>query len=131
MENNDKLRNFKLINFILISVIEVANGDYGDFVPLLSTAAKRSDFYSKCNGENEDESMPIIKVDTLGCIDTPLLKKQHSEYGKEIIRVPSEWSKFWTLVGRCHVNCYRDWVRSLSIDLEQHSKLFLLFCVLI
>lgn len=105
------------------SVIEVANGDYGDFVPLLSAAANRSECYLKGNSASiEDDSMPVIKVDTLGCVDMPLLKKQLTENGKGTIRVPSEWSKFWTLVGRCHINCYRDWVSSMTMESDKTNE---------
>lgn len=29
----------------------------------------------------------------------------------DIQKSPSEWRKFWILVGRCNMNYYRDWVR--------------------
>lgn len=93
------------------TVIEVANGDYGDFVQQLATAANRSTIYHT-DKSGDDSSTPVINVNTLGCIDAPLLKKQLSidGSGNDAITVPSEWSKFWTLVRRCHVHYYRDWV---------------------
>lgn len=97
--------------FIFV-VIEVANGDYGDFVQQLSTAANRATTYQKSDDPGDDSSTPVITVNTLSCIDAPLLKKQATVDGKDVITVPSEWSKFWTLVGRCHVHYYRDWVCS-------------------
>lgn len=107
-----------ITTFLLpFAVIEVANGDYGDFVQQLSTAAKRSTTYqiqkSAADDTGDDCLTPVINVNTLGCIDAPLLKKQLSidGNGKDAITVPTEWSKFWTLVRRCHVHYYRDWVR--------------------
>lgn len=93
------------------TVIEVANGDYGEFSQQLSISANRSICYKNTKPtvyDNDDNNTPVIKVDTLGCIDMPLLKKQPSMDGKSIV-APSEWSKFWTLVGRCQVHYYRDW----------------------
>lgn len=97
-----------------ISVIEVANGDYGEFVPQLAASANRSLCYQTnkptTDYDANDENTPVIKVEMLGCPDVPLFKKQLSMDCKEIIKSPSEWSKFWTLVGRCQVSYYRDWV---------------------
>lgn len=96
----------------------MANGDYGDFIPQLATSANRSIVYEmqKSTGNDkgdDDSSTPVIKVNTLCCIDTPLLKKQLTIDGKDAFSVPSEWSKFWTLMRRCHVHYYRDWVSGL------------------
>lgn len=95
----------------------MANGDYGEFVPQLAMSANRSLCYQtdkSTNYDADDQDTPVIKVDSLGYPDMPLLKKQYSTDGKDIIRPPSEWSKFWTLVGRCQVYYYRDWVNRCS-----------------
>lgn len=100
----------------------MANGDYGEFVSQLAISANRSLRYQtekSADFDADDENTPVIKVDTLGCVDMPLLKKQQSIDGKDIIKSPSEWSKFWTLVGRCQVYHYRDWVNiktKMSLD---------------
>lgn len=93
----------------------MANGDYGEFGPQLSASANRSICYQiekSAEFDADDQDTPVIKVDTLGYADMPLLKKQQSMDGKDYIKSPSEWSKFWTLVGRCQVYYYRDWVNS-------------------
>lgn len=92
-------------------MIEVANGDYGEFNQQLATSANRSLCYQsdKPTEYVNDEDTPVIKIDTLGCVDMPLLKKHPSMDAKDVITPPSEWSKFWTLVGRCQVYYYRDW----------------------
>lgn len=111
----------------------MANGDYGDFVQQLSTSAKRSTTYQtqkSTAGDSGDDSLtPVIKVNTLGCIDAPLLKKQLSidGNGKDAITVPSEWSKFWTLVRRCHVHYYRDWVCSCQQIMQKNIIVRLIF----
>lgn len=101
-------------NFMFFAVIEVANGDYGEFVPQLAISANRSICYQgqkSAKYETDDQETPVIKVETLGCPDVPLLKKQYSMDGKDAIRSPSEWSKFWTLARRCQIYYFRDWVR--------------------
>lgn len=106
-------------------MIEVANGDYGDFVDLLATAANRSDCrFLKNNSANNDpnEDAPVIRVDGLGYADSPLLKKPGKNDTKDVITVPSEWSKFWTLVARCHVHYYRDWVSEAANCIGRDEK---------
>lgn len=102
-----------IVIFFVFTVIEVANGDYGEYVPQLAISANRSLSYQtekSADFDADDQDTPVIKVDTLGCVDMPLLKKQQSMDSKDVIKPPSEWSKFWTLVGRCQVYYYRDWV---------------------
>lgn len=104
----------------------MANGDYGEFVPQLAISANRSMCYQiekTTDFDADDQDTPVIKVDTLGCADVPLLKKQYSMDGKEIIKPPSEWSKFWTLVGRCQVYYYRDWVGTFSRQKNHFLKI--------
>lgn len=104
---------FSSLQFV---VIEVANGDYGEFVPQLTISANRSICYqASAKYDADDQDTPVIKVDTLGCPDVPLLKKQYSSDGKDIIKSPSEWSKFWTLARRCQTYYYRDWVSTIHI----------------
>lgn len=101
-------------------VIEVANGDYGEFVPQLAISANRSICYqteTTAKYDADDHNTPVIKVDTLGCTDVPLLKKGQSMDGKDTIKSPSEWSKFWTLARRCQTYHYRDWVSKKYIML--------------
>lgn len=91
-------------------VIEVANGDYGSFIPQLAVAANRSTHCDngKQDDEDEERDTPTIKIDSLDC-DDPLLRKHPSIDSTHVYRVPSEWSKFWTLMGRCQTYYYRDW----------------------
>lgn len=105
---------FEFSAVVLPLVIEVVNGDYGDFVPQLTTAANRSICYKSDKPTDfsvDDNDTPVIKVDSLACVDASLLKQQDGDSKDiDIITPPSEWSKFWTLVGRCQVCYYRDWV---------------------
>lgn len=102
---------------ILLAVIEVANGDYGEFVTQLAASANRSLCYQSdkttSDYDDDDKNTPVIRVDTLTCVDVPLLKQQQQtaeSKDMDVITPPSEWSKFWTLVGRCQMCYYRDWV---------------------
>lgn len=93
----------------------MANGDYGDYTQQLAIAAKSSVGYQIEKpilddiDDDDDDDTPVIKVDSLAC-EEPLLKKQESIDSKDVFNTPSEWSKFWTLVGRCQTHYYRDWV---------------------
>lgn len=120
-------------------VIEVANGDYGDFMSQLNTAANRSICYrsdKSADFGDDDADTPVIKVDSLACVDAPLIKQHNDCDLKDIdtITPPSEWSKFWTLVGRCQVCYYRDWVYynyiilfSFNFALISHTQFFVLW----
>lgn len=95
-------------------LIEVANGDYGDFVQQLSLAAKQVN-NNQIKAINLDHcyytssGAPVIQVNELNCVGkTPLLENR-SSFSKDGCRAPSEWSKFWTLVSRCQMHYYRDW----------------------
>lgn len=107
----------------------MANGEYGDFVQQLATSANRSITYhtqkSTADDSGVDCTTPVIKVNTLGCIDAPLLLKKQLSIdgcGNDVITVPTEWSKFWTLVRRCHVHYYRDWVCAASVSVITREK---------
>lgn len=86
-------------------------------MPQLAATANRSLCYQTDRPADfcvDDKDTPVIKVDSLACVDAPLLK-QHDhgdakDIDRDVITPPSEWSKFWTLVGRCQVCYYRDWV---------------------
>lgn len=108
----------------------MANGDYGEFVPQLAIAANRSICYegSKTTAkfDTDDQETPVIKVETLGCPDVPLLKKQYSSDGKDTIKSPSEWSKFWTLARRCQTYYYRDWVcTDYNLNFHTNNMMFM------
>lgn len=96
------------------SVIEVANGDYGDMTPELVKAAAQSETLPLTPVDEdhlpEEVMTPVIKMEAFIIVDDPYQKEPCIPESKEIYRVPSEWSKFWTLVARCQVYYYRDWV---------------------
>lgn len=86
-------------------------------MPQLAASANRSICYQtgkSANYDTDDHDTPVIKIDTLSCPDVPLLKKQYSTDGKDTIKSPSEWSKFWTLARRCQTYYYRDWVSNFN-----------------
>lgn len=113
----------------LFAVIEVANGDYGDFTAQLAAAAAKYQG-EKIPDSDENDNMPVIKVDSFSMQMEPLLKKQPSLDNKDMLRVPSEWSKFWTLVARCQINHYRDWVSCANL-LTDKTAILTIFLVLL
>lgn len=102
----------------MFAVIEVANGDYGPCASQLAIACESTNNNAeKQTGDSGDiesgKKTPTLEMQTLALASQPLLKNEPAmqEDPKDTYRVPSEWSKFCTLVGRCQVHYFRDWVR--------------------
>lgn len=75
---------------IFWAVIEVANGDFGDYTDrLVEAAAAEESFILSRNGIQLNESISM----------------------EEQLSSPTEWQRFLYLLGRCHVHYHRDWVR--------------------
>lgn len=123
------------------SVVEVANGDYGPVIEQLAIACQSSN-----NNYEKDPALglisnvelgkrrPTIELTTMALANQPLLNddKDGTEDGRCSYRVPSEWSKFCTLVGRCRVHYFRDWVRdsnSTMVDIFTQWILYANFSI--
>lgn len=127
-------------------VLEVANAEYGNFNKPMAIAAVddrwrlSSGFIA--NSTNSSCQPPMEQFQ----LETPIVDKHQSvtrveSYDSHDVRqVPSEWSKFWVLVGRCHIHLYRDWVNIICFCYYTNKKYvcrfriilyFLLFLVLV
>lgn len=101
------------------AVVEVANGDYGSFVSHLAIACDSpNNNYEKLPMDGVTTDMraktATLEAKTLALANQPLLDTSDTlDDGRFTYRVPSEWSKFWTLVGRCQVHYFRDWVSTV------------------
>lgn len=108
----------------------MANGDYGPVVSQLALACESyNNNYEKepvdvISCMNSGQKTPTLEMKTLAMAQEPLLKDDKADQidsdgmdsiddGRSCYRVPSEWSKFCTLVGRCRVHYFRDWVSVL------------------
>lgn len=89
-------------------MLEVANCEYGDFTPQLAKAARddRWRFNSNFIADQINSSFQHFQIEN----DKNAVCRHNSNESKEIQNVPSEWTKFVLLLGRCNVHYYRDWV---------------------
>jgi len=117
------------LKVLIISVLECANGDYGDQTENLAEAAKDNRWrYDQqlMQGEtaeppsetqvakfNESQSAPgQVQV------QVQKIEIQNMESSKDLTKhtyPPTETARLWLLIGRCHLQFFRDWV-SLKIS---------------
>lgn len=91
-------------------LLECVNGDYGDYTESLVECAKnpqwRYEMESKSDNYSEIQLVEMLKEDsakrTRPSVTPPLETTKH-------IYPPAEWMRLWILIGRCHVQFFRDW----------------------
>lgn len=102
----------------------MANNDHGDFIEPLAKAAvdsrwRLSSAYitNRAGGgtPTDDVTLQAIEQFQLEESNEPDCKKKlasrmSSNDSREVYARPSEWKKFWVLIGRCQIHYYRDWV---------------------
>lgn len=103
-----------IISNITVSVLEVANKEYGDFNQQLTNASKDDRWRLNSNFLTDQINSSFQHFQIEG--DKNVVCRNNSNDSKEIHVPPSEWTKFLLLVGRCHVHYYRDWVRQISLS---------------
>lgn len=82
-------------------MLEVANSEYGNFVPELAMAA---------TDERWRNSQVLINKSLYSEIEQFQEEpSRNCKKGSSLSR-PTEWTRLWILVGRCHIQYYRDWV---------------------
>uniref|UniRef100_A0A1B0CMJ5 ABC transporter domain-containing protein n=1 Tax=Lutzomyia longipalpis TaxID=7200 RepID=A0A1B0CMJ5_LUTLO len=94
-------------------IIEVANGDYGNFTYSLAKAATDNRWRSsqlcimdRALGSKDNRSSFISDSSNSSSSDNP---STTSITSSRHIERPSEWSRFGTLMNRCKLQCFRDW----------------------
>lgn len=110
----------------------MANCEYGNFNPQMSAAAVDDrwrlpsagsgavngntclpqQLLDVSNGNDAAVCTTIIDADAADAGKTAVTRVESND-SRDVHPVPSEWAKFWVLVGRCHVHYYRDWVGGL------------------
>lgn len=80
-------------------VLEVANGEYGNFTKQLASAAVQVRWRKPLQ---TSDAIVISHLDTIRPIISSPVEVYHEP--------PSEWTKFWVLVRRAHIHYHRDWV---------------------
>jgi hypothetical protein len=111
-------------------VLEVANGEYGNFTHQLSKSAidnrwRASQLFISNQYDTFDALVDVSgaadnEKNSLRARDTQDMQSQKSiDSG---VMVPSEMYRLWVLIKRCNVQLYRDWVRMRrEINLKRGS----------
>ncbi|KAJ6643142.1 ATP-binding cassette subfamily G member 4 [Pseudolycoriella hygida] len=86
-------------------LLEVANKEYGDFIPTLTKASKDDRWRLNSNFITDHATFHEFQIES----DKTLVSRSNSNESKDLHVAPSEWTKFLLLVGRCHIHYYRDW----------------------
>lgn len=88
-------------------MLEVANSEYGNFISDLAMAA---------TDERWRHSQVLINKSLHNEIEQ--FQEEPSRKCKNPLSRPTEWSRLWVLVGRCHIQYYRDWVCVFSLKIK-------------
>lgn len=112
-------------------LLEVANGEYGNFIYQLAKAAISEQWRTSTStvyirdeyDSNSDKNVDGISNDTDEKRISVYTKTSEDMSGKMSLKPgirfsPSEWTRLWVLISRCNVLLFRDWTVT-------HLKLFL------
>jgi len=111
------------LKVLIISVLECANGDYGDQTEALAEAAKDIRWrYDQQLMQGEDADAPsetqVAKFNESQSpgqvqVQVQKIEIQNMESSKDLTKhtyPPTEYMRLWLLIGRCHLQFFRDWV---------------------
>lgn len=88
-------------------LLEVVCGEYGDFSDQLIAAASENKWrYDALEDVENMNSVQLIKMNE--AVQSSQKRWPSIESTKHIYP-PPEWVKLWLLIGRCHVQFFRDW----------------------
>ncbi|KAH8267433.1 hypothetical protein KR018_001930, partial [Drosophila ironensis] len=99
-------------------LLECVNGDYGDHIEALAENAKDSRWrYDQQLMDGEDAEAPsetqVAKFNEAQAPGQPQkIEMQNMESSKDLTRhtyPPTEYMRLWLLIGRCHLQFFRDW----------------------
>lgn len=93
-------------------MLEVANGEHGKCVDILSKSAVDNKWRStrvveQFNNNNSIEAFEI-EVDNKNYLNVS--SSTRSSQKSPFMLVPTELYRLWVLIGRCHIQLFRDWV---------------------
>lgn len=92
------------------TVLEVVSGEYGDISTELIEGAKNKIWrYDAIDGVENMNSVQLVKMNEAVESGQRFGRWPSIESTKHIYP-PPEWVKLWLLIGRCHVQFFRDWV---------------------
>lgn len=98
--------------------MECVNGDYGDFIQLLSEEAKKPQ-WNHClesvkSTQNITKKVPLIKMFSILENDLKINLSVNEITNKSYNFPPTELMRLWILIGRCHMQILRDWVNIIK-----------------
>ncbi|XP_067624910.1 ATP-binding cassette sub-family G member 1 [Eurosta solidaginis] len=91
-------------------LMECVNGEYGDYTDHLAAAARQA----KWRHDKELQSGDLYGVQIVKMMKTHKEKRPSTTSAQPLsatkhIYPPPEWIRLWLLIGRCHVQFFRDW----------------------
>lgn len=97
--------------------MECVNGDYGDYTNVLAEAAAKPewkhDYQAIDMVSSTLKEVQIVKMSEASELYNGKrrfsLAHNHNNNNKHLYP-PPEWMRLWLLIGRCHVQIFRDWV---------------------
>lgn len=94
----------ELIFISHFSVLEVVNDEYGDYTPQLAENARCSIWRTN---KIEPSTAQLIKMHETRSFTTNI---KLGDINQAHYYPPPEWKRLWILIGRCHMQIFRDWV---------------------
>uniref|UniRef100_T1PFN6 ABC-2 type transporter n=1 Tax=Musca domestica TaxID=7370 RepID=T1PFN6_MUSDO len=93
-------------------LLECVNGDYGDYTMALAEAAQKPEWRHDYN-RSRPAIMASDKIVEANLEITSNGKVLHAQEtfsnNSSHLYPPPEWMRLWLLIGRCHVQIFRDW----------------------
>lgn len=107
------MERMKIYVICFILVLECVNGDYGEFTKELNEAALRQEWchdYQYSDSSSSLNNVQVVKMsepyEQYDCKKRLSLSHTLNKH----MYPPPEWVRLWLLIGRCHVQIFRDWV---------------------
>lgn len=98
----------------------------------MAEAAKKPEWrHDYHNGDDTRSSLannevPVVKMSTTSSEYNGKTRSSQSYSSTKHMYPPPEWMRLWLLIGRCHVQIFRDWVNYLElIKSLRNSKFYL------
>ncbi|KAM7353103.1 ATP-binding cassette sub-family G member 1 isoform 1-T4 [Cochliomyia hominivorax] len=94
-------------------LLECVNGDYGDYTNALAEAATQPEWkYDYIDSDSMSSSLKnvqIVKMSETSKYDNDKKSLSITQTANKHMYPPPEWMRLWLLIGRCHVQIFRDW----------------------
>ncbi|XP_013112641.1 ATP-binding cassette sub-family G member 1 [Stomoxys calcitrans] len=89
-------------------LLECVNGDFGDYTSALTEAAKKPEWRHDYDRSRSAITASEKISEALSATNGKHCPSQQTPTSSHIYP-PPEWMRLWLLIGRCHVQIFRDW----------------------